>query len=204
MTRLIILLFALFISQDVSAVVSGDIHQVVYGKEEAPITIVEYTSLTCHHCADFHLYVLPLIKQKYVNTGQLKIIIKPFPQDKDALMAFKLVGSLPKNHQEEAMNKLYRAQSRWIGKKPEEVGKIIGLTSEQCKKAMSNKDIENSLLACAFNASKQEHVEATPTFFMDGKKVEGAPTMAEFDKSFAELQASKELLPHPAVTTRLN
>lgn len=203
MKRSILFFLSFIISAPVFADASSQVHQIVYGKKEAPITIIEYTSLTCHHCADFHLYVLPLIKQKYINTGQLHLVVRPLPLDKDALMAFKLVHSLPVDQQEAAMTKMYSAQKHWLGKPPEVAARMLGITPEQCKKALDDKDMENALLASTYNAQKQYKIDATPSFYMGGEKMEGAPTMAEFEKSFEELQ-NKEQTAKPVVATRLN
>ena len=88
MKTIVALTIFLFICPETRADELAQIHQISLGREQAPITIIEYTFLTCHHCADYHLYVLPLIKQKYINTGQLKYVVRPLPLDKEALMAF--------------------------------------------------------------------------------------------------------------------
>lgn len=156
------------------------------GSENAPHTVIEYTSLTCHHCADFHMYVLPLIKQKYINSGQLRWIIIPYPMDKDALKAFEMINFLPTDKQEDAMLKMFSSQKLWIGKSPEVAGKMIGLSKEDSLKAVSNTEVENSLLAGSYHAQKELNVNATPTFFLAGKKYEGAMSIKEFDATFEE------------------
>lgn len=188
MNKIVALTLFFLFSQNLTAAVFTQAHQVTLGKQEAPITIIEYTSLTCHHCADYHLYVLPLIKQKYVQTGQLKYIIRPLPMDKDALMAFKLIHALPAEKRDEAMTKMFSAQKHWMGKPAEVAGRMIGLAPEQCKKAVADKELENALLASTYNAKKHFEIDATPSFLMNGEKIEGAPTLDEFEVSFTNLQ----------------
>jgi protein-disulfide isomerase len=201
MKRLFITLFTLMLAPGITHVVA---HEMTLGPEKAPVTIIEYTSLTCHHCADFHLYTLPLIKQKYVNTGKLRLIIRPLPLDKDALMAFQLVQALPEAKRDDAMAKMYASQTHWIGKSAGVAGRMLGLTPEQCAAAVNNKQVENTLLAGAYKAQKEHKIDATPVFIIGDKKVEGALTMTEFDETFAEALNPGKAKEKSKVGTRLN
>jgi protein-disulfide isomerase len=204
MKRYLLLFLTLILSTELYALEPARIHQIAYGKKEAPVTVIEYTSLTCSHCADFHLHVLPLIKEKYIDTNEIRFIIKPLPLDKDSLMAFKLVHSLPLEQQEMAVTKLYSSQRYWIGKPAETAGRMLGLTPEQCKAAMDNTKLENELLSGTYTAQKQLNVEATPTFFINDVKSEGAPTMEEFEKLYQENKNPKKAPTTPVAPTRMN
>ncbi len=127
-----------------------------------------------------------------------------YPMDKDAIMAFQLVHSLPESKREEAMSKMFSSQKHWIGKTPEVAGKMLGLSPEQSQQAVQNKDIETALLAGSYHAQKELDVNATPTFYMDSKKFEGAMTMEEFDKTFPALHEGEDQPAQKQVTTRLN
>ena len=191
--KLVCMLIACLItSKAISGVEAINFRSISMGSESAPHTVIEYTSLTCHHCADFHLYVLPLIKQKYINTGQLRWIIIPFPMDKDAIKAFQMVNFLPMDKQEEAIFKMFSSQKHWIGKQPEVFGKMIGLSKEDSLKALDDKEVENSLLAGSYHAQTELNVNATPTFFLAGKKFEGAWTLAEFEADYEKVLANAE------------
>lgn len=165
--------------------------EVSLGSKDAPITIVEYTSLTCNHCAEFHLNVLPKIREKYIKTGKIRFVIMPYAMDNDALQAFKLVQALPKEKRHMGLTKTFGAQELWMGKDPATLARILGLSNTDSKKALANKGVENAILTCAYKGSKDLNIEATPTFFMAGKKVEGAPTLEEFEASYKEM--TKEL-----------
>lgn len=167
--------------------------EISLGSEDAPHTIIEYTSLTCNHCADFQLNILPVIKKQYIDTGQLRLIIRPFSMDKDALQAFKLVNALPEKRRELALTKAFGSQSRWIGKDTKTLAKILGLNETESKKAIENQPLENALFTCVYKAQKDLKVDATPTFFFGDKKIEGAPTLAEFTASFEEFKKEKKL-----------
>jgi protein-disulfide isomerase len=187
MKQFLTFIFALMLATEVVAADESHAHQIVFGDENAPVTITEYTSLTCHHCADFHLYTLPVIKQKYINTGKLKLIVVPLPLDKDALTAFKLVHSLPKEQQNQAMAKMYQAQSQWIGKPPEKAAELLGLSKDQCEAAINNKELETTLLVNAYTIQKDLKVDATPIFVCNGKLHEGAYNVQEFDEAYGSL-----------------
>lgn len=204
MRHFILMVFSFFILSDLKAVEHTQIHQTTFGKEGSPEEIIEYTSMTCHHCANFHLYVLPLIQQKYIQTGQLRLVIRPLATDKDSLMAFKLLYSLPLDQQEMAMTKMFSAQRHWIGNPPEVLGRMLGLTPEQSKTAMANKEIEDGILSSAYHAQKKYNIDSTPTFYIRGVKIEGAPTFEDFQASLDRLEKSNKD-PHGSTpTTRLN
>ncbi len=166
--------------------------EISMGSKDAPITIVEYTSLTCHHCAEFHIKVLPLIKEKYINTGKLRFVIMPYPMDSEALMAFQLINTLPEKKRDLGLTKAFASQERWIGHDSRVLTQILGMSNTQGKKALANKELENALLTCSYKAQKDLNIDATPAFFMGDKKVEGAPTMEEFDASYDELIKQKK------------
>ncbi|MBP6986481.1 MAG: thioredoxin domain-containing protein [Alphaproteobacteria bacterium] len=201
MTRLFFIFFCVFFTTTLRAEEPKQIHQIAYGQDNAPEEMLEYTSLTCQHCANFHLYVLPLVQNKYIYTGKLKLIIRPLAMDKDSLMAFKILYSLPADQQDAAMTKIFSSQRHWIGKPPEVLGRLLGLTPEQTKAAMENKQVEEGLLVSAYNAQTLYDIDSAPTFYIHGKKVEGAPTFEDFQTTFESIQnLQKDSKP----TTRMN
>ncbi len=162
---------------------------IIIGKDKAPLTIVEYTSLTCDHCAFFHCKVLPKIKAKYIDTGQVRLIFRHFPLDRDALKAAAVISCLPEMKRYVAMTQLFFTQDQWINQNNDApLGKAIGMPLAQCQKCLGNEKIQDDVLLQRLNGQKAFHIEATPTFIVGKHIFEGAPTLDEIEKLIAKAQ----------------
>lgn len=153
---------------------------IVLGNKDAPFKVIEYTSLTCNHCADFHLNVMPKIKDQHIRTGQVQVIIRPYVMDRVALVAYKLVNALPQDKREAGLTRLFSTQVLWIEKEPEEIGEKLGLTPKQVQAALKNKRLEDALFATTYKARTAHKIDATPTFLFGSEKVEGTMSLEEF------------------------
>jgi len=159
----------------------------VLGKAGAPITIIEYASLTCPHCAKFDADILPDLKTHYIETGKAKLIYRDYPLDAWALRAAMLARCAPPDRYFAFIDVLFRNQMTWAAAKDqmaalERIGKLGGLTSEQFDACMKNKALEDAVLAESLRGQKEYGVEATPTIIVNGKKVDNPETFDEFDK----------------------
>ncbi|EEP64013.1 twin-arginine translocation pathway signal sequence domain-containing protein [Brucella abortus str. 2308 A] len=163
----------------------GKLKDMVYGKADAPVTIVEYASLTCPHCADFKLITFPKIKEKYIDTGKARLIFRDFPFDPRATAAVMLARCAPEDHYFPMIDLFFRQQQQWAtaedGKAALlQIAKLAGFTQESFEACLTNQQLLNDVRATVERGSKEFGVNATPTFFINGKKYAG-------DLSFEEM-----------------
>jgi protein-disulfide isomerase len=167
----------------------------ILGKPDAPITIIEYASLTCPHCAHFADAVLPELKKKWIDTGKAKLILRDFPLDEPALRAAMVARCAPPDRFYAFVDTFFATQEQWVMAPDYKAAlarlvKLGGMTPEQFNRCLADKALEDKVVESRLVADKTLGVNSTPTFFINGKKFTGAPTVEEFDKLLSGL-ASK-------------
>jgi len=160
----------------------------VLGKADAPITIFEYASLTCPHCAAFDRETLPKVKENWIDTGKAKLIFRDFPLDGLALRAAMLARCAPPDRFYGFIDTLFQSQQTWEHAKDpmealEHIARLGGMTEEQFKSCMKNEQVSNAVVGSETLAQKEYGVNSTPTFFINGTKIEGAQPYDAFDKA---------------------
>jgi protein-disulfide isomerase len=174
----------------------GPLPELVLGKEDAPITVVEYASMTCGHCANFHNKVFPTVKEKYIDTGKVRFVMREFPLDKLAVAASMLARCAGGEKTFPLISALFAKQEEWAFVRgnpvPElfKLAKQAGFTQESFDKCLTDQQLMDDIVKIRSRAADSFGVGSTPTFFINGKKMTGAPTVEEFDKAFAALQKS--------------
>jgi protein-disulfide isomerase len=165
----------------------GPLGDEVLGDEKAPVTVIEYASMTCPHCAHFALTTFPQLKEKYIDTGKVKYILREFPFDPVAAGAFMLArcaGSKDKYYA--LVDLLFRTQATWAVEKPLQpmlnVVKQAGFTESSFKACLSNQKVLDGIEAVRDRATKQFNVNSTPTFFINGQMTVGAISFEEMQK----------------------
>jgi protein-disulfide isomerase len=166
----------------------------ILGNPEAPITIVEYASLTCPHCAHFANDVLPEIKKEWIDTGKAKLVLRDFPLDEPALRAAMIARCAPAERYYAFADTFFAAQEKWVrsGDYREalaRLAKLGGMGQVEFDTCIKDTDLENKIVEGRLNASQELDVSSTPTFFVNGSKLAGAPTKEEFDKLLSSLAA---------------
>lgn len=159
----------------------------VMGDAAAPVTIVEYASMTCPHCASFHTGILPGLKEKYIATGKVKLILREFPFDPRAAAAFMLARCAPAEQYYPMIDVLFQQQRVWAtaedAKAPLlQIAKLAGFTQESFEACLKNQELLDKVRAQFDKAAKDYGVESTPTFFINGVKQVGAPSLEEMSK----------------------
>lgn len=150
----------------------------VIGSENAPVTIIEFSSLSCSHCASFHTNTLSDLKKDYVDTGKLQIIFSDFPTNKPAMDASKLLRCVATNERYDFMNLLFEQQLQWAmpsmdhRQKLVQYAALLGVSNEKANACMDDTNVENQIIANLQAANTDYGVSSTPTFVIKpGDKV---------------------------------
>lgn len=156
----------------------GKLKEMIYGKEDAPVTIVEYASLTCPHCADFTLNTFPKIKEKYIDTGKVRLIFREFPFDPRATAAFMLARCAPEDRYFPMINVFFQQLQQWAMAQDGEaallqIAKLAGFTQESFQACLTNQELLDDINGVRERGSSYG-VNATPTFFINGQKYAGS------------------------------
>jgi len=165
----------------------GPLGDQVLGPENAPNTIVEYASLTCTHCKHFHDTTWPQLKQKYIDTGKVRFILRDFPLDPLASAGFMLAHAAPNDKFYPMVDLLFDQQQNWAfvdNPVPAlfNIAKQVGFTQETFELALKNQALLDAVNAIKDRGAKDFGVDATPTFFINGVKQPGALTLEEIEK----------------------
>jgi len=191
----IIILIIIFFSQisNVNAENSYEIKRIVVGNKNAKITIITYESLTCSHCADFHIDVYPELKRDYIDTGIAKIEFRHFPLDVAAFNASK-ISQCKNDGRSEILNSLYLNQQKWVkGNSIEEINESLKkfLSSEgfdvDFNQCTTDKKIEEFILNDRIEGVKKFKVNATPTIIINDEKFEKSLNYKNLKKSLEKL-----------------
>jgi protein-disulfide isomerase len=168
-------------SADVGALMEeGPLPDIVIGNPDAPVTIIEYASMTCSHCATFHSDTYPAIKQQYIDTGKAKLILREFPFDPRALAAFMLARCTGEDARRTAMiDVLFDQQGEWARAENASaallnIAKLAGMSQEEFTTCLSDTALQEKIVETQQRGQSQFGVEATPTFFVNGDKYSGA------------------------------
>jgi protein-disulfide isomerase len=164
----------------------------ILGKPDAPITIVEYASLSCPHCAHFEGTVLPDLKKKWIDTGKAKLVFRDFPLDEPAMRAEMVARCAPPDRYFPLVESFFSTQDKWVlAKDPkvalERLALLGGVSKKDFEACMANKTIEDQVAQSRLTASQQLGVDSTPTFFINGQKFQGEPTFEAFDQALTGL-----------------
>ena len=154
---------------------------VALGSAKAPVTIIEYASMTCPHCAHFSETTFPELKKRYIDTGKVRYIFREFPFDKVAAAAFMLARCAAKDGGNDkymaVVETLFAKQDQWVNDHPleplENIAKQLGFSDASFKACLTNQTVLNNIEAVRDRAVDKLGVNSTPTFFVNGKKVVG-------------------------------
>ena len=168
---------------------------VVLGINEAPIKIKIFSSLTCPHCANFHINVVPKIKKEYVVPGKVQLIFIDFPLDQAAFDASKLLHCLDQKKQITFLDTIYENQSQWtsgknlseINNNLKEIVKVLGINSKEFDKCLNNDTIIDQIINGRINAIQKYSINSTPTIIINEKKLEGSANFRNIKKKIEKL-----------------
>jgi protein-disulfide isomerase len=164
----------------------GPLGDQVLGPENAPVTIIEYASMTCPHCARFATEVFPKFKERYIDTGKVRFIFREFPFDALAEGAFMLARCADKDKYFPLIEALFQQQSQWVTKDWKEplfnVVKQAGFTKESFDACLANQKVLDGIEWVSTRAHDKFKVDATPTFFINGEMHRGEMSLDDLEK----------------------
>lgn len=172
-------------SQASDLLIPAPIPEQIIGDPNAAVTIIEYASLTCHHCENFHKETWPALKKKYVDAGKVRFVLREFPFDPLAMAGFVLARCSGAKWYS-VVDLLFQTADSWAhSKTPAEsllqTMRQTGMSKESFNACLGNKKIEEDILQVRDRATKVLGVESTPTFFVNGTKHVGNMTIEKWD-----------------------
>jgi protein-disulfide isomerase len=161
----------------------GTLPEQVLGKAEAPVTIVEYASMTCSHCADFHERTMPELKSKYIDTGKVRLVFREFPFDPRAEAGFML-ARCSKDNYFPMVEVLFKQQQNWAAVQNAkdallQIARLAGFSQESFEACLTDQKLLEDVRAVRDRGAKEFGVDSTPTFFIGGNRYPGAMSIAE-------------------------
>jgi protein-disulfide isomerase len=155
----------------------GPAGDVVLGSDKAPVTVIEYASMTCPHCAHFSQETFPELQKRYIDTGKVKFIFREFPLDALAAAGFMLARCAGNDKFMPIVETLFAKQADWVVQQPIEplkaIAKQFGFTEESFNQCLANQKVLDDIQAVRDRASQKLGVNSTPTFFINGKRLQG-------------------------------
>ena len=155
----------------------GPLPERILGRDDAPVTVIEYASMTCGHCANFHLNIWPAFKAEFIDTGKVRFILREFPFDPRATAAFMLARCMGDDRWYPTVDLLFRNQPRWARAQDGKEGFLSVLSMTGLKEADLEACLSDQALLDKVNAvaarGQELGVDSTPTFFINGEKYTG-------------------------------
>ncbi|MDX1423889.1 MAG: DsbA family protein [Kiloniellales bacterium] len=165
----------------------------ILGDVDAPITIIEYSSLTCPHCAQFHKDTLPEVKENWIDTGKARIVYRHFPLDGLALRAAMVANCIEGERYFTFLDALFHGQKLWAQASDpvqalSQVAALAGLNGERFEACISDEEEANAILERRKHGEATYDIGSTPTFIINGRKVSGALDYEAFSKILEEAE----------------
>lgn len=157
----------------------------VLGDPEAPVTIVEYASFTCPHCASFHAETMPALKERFIDTGQVRFVFRDFPLDEQALRAGMMARCVPDAQYFNVVDVVFSTLNQWSSgpdwrQSLSRIGRMVGLSQEAFDACMADEQLEADILGLRMEGQNQFRIQATPSFVINGKTLSGGRSIDDF------------------------
>jgi protein-disulfide isomerase len=154
------------------------------GDPNAPVTMIEYASLTCPHCAHFHNEVLPDLKERYIETGKVRLVYRDFPLDERALMAATLAHCAGPERYFGFLDVLFQTQNGWARADDpvaalKKLGKLGGMSDEQMDQCLADQQLADGILQTRLDGQNQHDVRSTPTLVINDEVYAGSRSIEE-------------------------
>jgi protein-disulfide isomerase len=173
------------VAQQTPSAIDPALAERALGRPDAPVTVIEYYSLTCIHCATFHRETLPRVKSELIEPGKVWMVFADFPLDQPGLLAAAVGRALPPDRHAAFIDLLFRTQAQWVrASYVEELAKlasVAGMSRETFDAVMRNEALHREVLQVRLRGEQQHQVTATPTFIFNNR-VPGISGAIPFDR----------------------
>lgn len=170
--------------------------EMALGGRNAPLTLIEYASMSCPHCAEFHATTLQRLKEQYIDTGKVRLVFREFPLDQAAVMGAVLARCAGPARFFPFLDVLFRSQAQWVTQ-PDLIGALTrlgelgGVSAAQFQACLADRELTNGIVQTRLNAEREYNVRSTPTFVIADRVIEGALPYAQFKQVIDDVIAGK-------------
>src|SRR4051812_13300497 len=161
------------------------------GPDNAKVTVIEYASASCPHCANFYKTTFPALKKDYIDTGKIRFIFREFPHNQPALAAFMIARCAPKEKYFPLIDMFFTQQDMWLAAPRDglfKIAQLAGFTQQSFDACLKNESVAKGIIAVRDKA-ETFGVDSIPTFFINGQLLKGEATIEEMSKIIDPLLA---------------
>ena len=164
----------------------GPLPDIWLGDPKAPVTVIEYASTTCSHCANFHATTFKELKTKYIETGKVRFVLREFPLNNVDLGAYMIARCAGEDKRYAIVDLLFAQQKSWMNDKPlaslVSLMRQAGVSEQQVEVCLKDKTLHDNVVKARDLATSKFGVNSTPTFFINGQRQVGALSLEEMEK----------------------
>jgi protein-disulfide isomerase len=164
----------------------GPLPDIWLGDPKAPVTVIEYASTTCSHCANFHATTFKELKTKYIDTGKVRFVLREFPLNNVDLGAYMIARCAGDDKRYAIVDLLFAQQKSWMNDKPlaslVSLMRQAGVSEQQVEACLKDKVLYDNMVKARDLATSKFGVNSTPTFFINGQRQVGALSLEEMEK----------------------
>lgn len=161
--------------------------EMALGRDDAPVTIIEYASLSCPHCAKFHEETLPALREKYIDTGKVRLVFREFPLERTAFLASIIARCAGEKRYFAFIDAFFKKQRAWYSADDPfeallQIARLGGLSAKDVKACVEDEALGDGILQTRLDAEQEHGISSTPSFVIDGRTYLGALTLQEIER----------------------
>ena len=180
------------------SVLDASLQELSIGDDKAPVTIIEYSSMTCSHCADFHTNTYPTLKKNHIEKGEVRFIFREFPLDKLSMATSMLARCVDSSISLAFIDILFQNRNKWYSDNAlaelKNLSKQAGLSSEDFDQCLNDQELLDQLILQKENAIKEFQINSTPSFIINGNVISGNKPYSYFKSEIEKILDSNKVI----------
>ena len=180
------------------SVLDASLQELSIGDDKAPVTIIEYSSMTCSHCADFHTNTYPTLKKNHIEKGEVRFIFREFPLDKLSMATSMLARCVDSSISLAFIDILFQNRNKWYSDNAlaelKNLSKQAGLSSEDFDQCLNDQELLDQLILQKENAIKEFQINSTPSFIINGNVISGNKPYSYFKSEIEKILDSNKII----------